>query len=84
MVPCKITVQHFNCNTNNRDILYFGDLTDVPDDIMDYKVLCIAPYNWTMVIDVNIYQHKGVRYRTLQQLFYEREEMYYGIRNCKN
>ena len=55
MVPCKITVQYFNCNTNNRDILYFGDLKDVPDDIMDYKVLCIAPYNWTMVIDVNIY-----------------------------
>ena len=55
MVPCKVTVQHFNCNTNNRDVLYFGDLTDIPDDIMDYKVLCIAPYNWTMVIDVNIY-----------------------------
>ena len=55
MVPCKVTVQYFNCNTNNHDVLYFGNLADMPDSIKDYEILCIAPYNWTMVIDVNIY-----------------------------
>ena len=55
LVPCNVTVQHFNCDTNNYDILYCGNLSDMPNYIKDYDILCIAPYNWTMVIDVNIY-----------------------------